>query len=56
MTVGELILLLDKYDKHLEVGIVNLVDDTGDSDELLTEQSIDQVGDKVIISHSKMEY
>lgn len=54
MTVAELIDSLSAYDQDLEVGIVNLSDDTGDSDEPITEKSIDQVGDKVIISHSKM--
>lgn len=53
MTVGELIKKLAQYDFDCHVHLVNLSDDSGDSDEMLTERDIDEQHGHVLISHSK---
>lgn len=55
MTVGELIKKLASYELDQVVYLANLSDDSGDSDQLLTEKAISEESGYVVISHSKPE-
>lgn len=52
MTVAELIKKLAQYDFDAQVHLVNLSDDTGDSDAPLQEKNISQDHGHILISHT----
>lgn len=52
MTVAELIKKLASYDLSAQVFVVDLSDDSGDSDELLTERGVSEEHGHVLITHS----
>lgn len=54
MTVAELIKKLAQYDFDARVFLVNMSDDTGESDVALKEADIDEDHGHILISHTPM--